>query len=236
VGPADDDVTAAGGAAAPAGDAAAPAGAQDAADQAHPGSQLVARLTELHETLACAESLTAGLVAATVADTPGASAVLLGGVVAYAAEVKTRLLDVPAQLVARVGTVDPAVAVAMAEGVRRRLGATWGLATTGVAGPGPSEGKPAGTVHVAVAGPSGTVTRALELNGTRAQIRAATVDAVLRLAEHETGATCPTPAPPGDPRGTVGVSGHPHGGPHDSAQHQRPEGGRHDDPLATRDR
>ncbi len=120
-----------------------------------PGAHLVAALTEAGQTLACAESLTAGLVAATVADTAGASAVLLGGVVAYAAEVKTLLLDVPADLVARVGTVDPAVAVAMAEGVRRRLGATWGLATTGVAGPGPSEGKPAGTVHVAVAGPVG---------------------------------------------------------------------------------
>lgn len=184
-----------------------------------PGARLVARLTEGRETLACAESLTAGLVAATVADTPGASAVLLGGVVAYAAEVKTALLDVPAELIDRVGTVDPDVAVAMAEGVRRRLGATWGLSTTGVAGPGPSEGKPVGTVHVAVAGPSGTVTRALQLNGTRAQIRAASVAAVLGLADEETGATRRTLAPAGDPRGTVGVSGHPHGPPepHDPA-------------------
>ena len=194
-----------------AGTAAAPA-AQGAPAGRHqgPGPLLVARLTEQHETVACAESLTAGLVAATVADTPGASAVLLGGVVAYAAEVKTRLLDVPAELVARVGTVDAAVAAAMAEGVRRRLGATWGLSTTGVAGPGPSEGKPAGTVHVAVAGPSGTVTRALRLDGSRAQIRAATVVAVLLLAEQETGATRPTPAPADDARGTVGVSGQPH--------------------------
>jgi nicotinamide-nucleotide amidase len=184
----------------------APAGSPAGAG---PGALLVARLTERHETVACAESLTAGLVAATIADTPGASLVLLGGVVAYAAEVKTQLLDVPAGLVARVGTVDAAVAVAMAEGVRRRLGSTWGLSTTGVAGPGPSEGKPAGTVHVAVAGPSGTVTRALELNGTRAQIRAASVAAVLLLADEETGATRRTLAPPGDPRGTVGVSGHP---------------------------
>lgn len=178
-----------------------------------PGAHLVAALTEAGQTLACAESLTAGLVAATVADTPGASTVLLGGVVAYAAEVKTLLLDVPADLVARVGTVDPAVAVAMAEGIRRRLGSTWGLATTGVAGPGPSEGKPAGTVHVAVAGPSGTATRALELKGTRAEIRSATVDAVLRLAVQETGATRQTPAPPWDPRGTVGLSAHPGGDP-----------------------
>ncbi|GGM81194.1 competence damage-inducible protein A [Terrabacter tumescens] len=178
-----------------------------------PGSLLVAGLTAAGQTLACAESLTAGLVAATVADTPGASVVLLGGVVAYAAQVKSLLLDVPTELIARVGTVDPAVAVAMAEGVRRRLGATWGLSTTGVAGPGPSEGKPAGTVHVAVAGPSGTATRALRLNGTRAEIRSATVDAVLRLAVEETGATRRTPAPPWEPRGTVGLSGHPGGDP-----------------------
>ncbi len=177
-----------------------------------PGALLVARLTEAHQTLACAESLTAGLVAATVADTPGASAVLVGGVVAYAAEVKTALLDVPADLVARVGTVDPAVAALMAEGVRRRLGSTWGVSTTGVAGPGPSEGKPAGTVHVAVSGPSGTVTRALELKGTRAEIRAATVEAVLRLAAQESGATRQTPAPPGEARGTVGLSDHLDGG------------------------
>jgi nicotinamide-nucleotide amidase len=178
-------------------------------DSSAPGARLVARLTEAGETVACAESLTAGLVAATVADTPGASAVLLGGVVAYAAEVKTALLDVPAALLARVGTVDPEVAALMAEGVRRRIGSTWGLATTGVAGPGPSEGKAAGTVHVAVSGPSGTVTRALRLNGTRAQIRSATVDEVLRLAVEESGATRQTPAPAWDPRGTVGLSNHP---------------------------
>lgn len=177
-----------------------------------PGAQLVSALTGSGQTVACAESLTAGLVAATIADTPGASVVLLGGVVAYAAEVKTLLLDVPDELIARVGTVDPAVAVAMAEGVRRRLGATWGLSTTGVAGPGPSEGKPAGTVHVAVAGPRGTVTRPLQLKGTRAQIRSATVEAVLRLAVGRVGATTQTPAPPSQARGTVGLSGHPGGG------------------------
>ncbi|MGO4597855.1 CinA family protein [Terrabacter sp. 2RAF25] len=204
-------------------DSSRPADPHADTDEVSPGSglgtRLVARLAERHETLACAESLTAGLVAATVADTPGASAVLLGGIVAYAAEVKTALLGVPAELVDRVGTVDPAVAVAMAEGVRRRLGSTWGLSTTGVAGPGPSEGRPAGTVHVAVAGPSGTVTRALELNGTRAQIRAASVAAVLRLALEATGATGRTLAPPGEPRGTVGVSVHRPGppAPHDPA-------------------
>ena len=170
------------------------------------GSGLVAALTAAGESVGCAESLTAGLVAATIADTPGASLVLRGGVVAYATDLKTDLLGVPADLIDRVGTVDAGVAVAMAEGVRARLGATWGVSTTGVAGPGPAEGKPAGTVHIAVAGPSGTVTRRLELKGTRAQIRAATVEAVLALALEETRATHGTGAPATDPRGTVGLS------------------------------
>lgn len=147
-----------------------------------PSEGLVRLLTDRGETLACAESLTAGLVAATVADTPGASAVLLGGVVAYAPRLKVELLGVPAELIDRVGTVDPAVAVALAEGVRERTGSTWALSTTGVAGPGPSEGKPAGTVHVAVAGPEGTVTRALRLTGTREQVRRRTVAELIEWA------------------------------------------------------
>ncbi|ADU48683.1 CinA family protein [Intrasporangium calvum] len=145
-------------------------------------ARLVAHLTAAGETIAAAESLTAGLVAATVADTPGASLVLRGAVVAYAADLKVELLGVPGSLVDEAGTVDPRVARAMAEGVRDRLGATWGVSTTGVAGPGPAEGKPAGTVHVAVAGPAGTVTRALRLNGGRPQVRAAATEAALTLA------------------------------------------------------
>jgi nicotinamide-nucleotide amidase len=172
---------------------------------AEPGQRLVELLTERGETLASAESLTAGLVAATVADTPGASAVLLGGVVAYAAAAKVDLLGVPAHLIDRVGTVHPDVAVAMAEGARSRLGATWAVATTGVAGPGPAEGKPPGTVHIAVAGPSGTANRALELKGDRASVRSDTVLEVLRLALREIAATPRTPAPPTGAGGTVGL-------------------------------
>lgn len=169
-------------------------------------SRIVARLTEAGETVGCAESLTAGLVAAAVADTPGASLVLRGGIVAYAADVKVGLLGVPEELIQRAGTVDPEVARAMAEGVRQRLDSTWGLSTTGVAGPGPAEGKPAGTVHIAVAGPSGTVTRSLRLKGSRAHIRAATVEALLELAVVTMGAPSQTAATPTDPRGTVGTS------------------------------
>ncbi|MBD8605970.1 CinA family protein [Aeromicrobium sp. CFBP 8757] len=130
-------------------------------------------------TVATAESLTGGLVCATLVGVPGASDVVRGGVAAYAADVKTSALGVPAALIAERGTVDADVAAAMAAGVRDRLGATYGVSTTGVAGPGPAEGKPAGTVHVAVAGPAGVRTRLLELAGDRAEIRAGTVDALL---------------------------------------------------------
>lgn len=145
-------------------------------------ARLVRRLSERGDTVACAESLTAGLVAAAIADTPGASLVLRGGIIAYAADLKVALLGVPAELIARVGTVDPEVAAAMAARVRESLSATWGLATTGVAGPGPAEGKPAGTIHIAVAGPRGTQVTSLALHGSRTQIRSGTVRHILALA------------------------------------------------------
>ncbi|MET0822333.1 MAG: CinA family protein [Aeromicrobium sp.] len=130
-------------------------------------------------TIATAESLTGGLVCASLVSVPGASDVVRGGVVAYSADVKIAMLGVDEALVAERGTVDADVAAAMATGVRDRLGATYGVSTTGVAGPGPSEGKPAGTVHVAVAGPRGVETRLLTLSGDRDQIRSETVDALL---------------------------------------------------------
>ena len=130
-------------------------------------------------TIATAESLTGGLVCATLVAVPGASEMVRGAVVAYAADVKTSALGVPAELIAERGTVDADVAAAMAIGVRDRLGATYGISTTGVAGPGPDEGKPAGTVHVAVAGPAGVDTRLLQLSGDRDDIRTGTVAALL---------------------------------------------------------
>lgn len=150
-------------------------------------------------TLGCAESLTGGLLAATVVTVPGASDVLRGGVVAYAADVKATVLGVDRALLERVGTVDEGVAVQMAEGARRVLPCAIAVATTGVAGPGPSEGHPAGTVWVAVVGPSGTTTRRLALSGDRAEIRSATVDAALALVRAVT-----DPGAPSAPEGTVG--------------------------------
>ncbi|MBO0921340.1 CinA family protein [Cellulomonas sp. zg-ZUI222] len=132
--------------------------------------------------LAVAESLTGGLVTATLVDVPGASRVLRGGVVAYATELKASVLGVDAALLAARGAVDPEVAVAMAAGVRQRLGADVGLATTGVAGPDQQDGHAPGTVHVAVVTPEARHVRSLDLPGDRRDVRAAACAAVLSLA------------------------------------------------------
>lgn len=142
-------------------------------------ADVVDALRRAGATVATAESLTGGLVCATLVSVPGASDVVRGGVVAYAADVKTSLLGVDARLITDHGTVDAEVAAAMAHGARDRLSATYGLSTTGVAGPSASEGKSAGTVHIALAGPDGVRTRLLDLPGGRDEIRAATVAALL---------------------------------------------------------
>lgn len=121
------------------------------------------------------------MLAAALTAIPGASAAFRGGVVAYATDLKSALLDVPAGLLDRHGAVHPAVAGAMAEGARQRLAATVGAATTGVAGPDPADGQPVGTVHIAVSGGRSTIVRSLALPGDRHQIRAATVERSLGL-------------------------------------------------------
>jgi nicotinamide-nucleotide amidase len=148
-------------------------------------AHLVARLTALGQTVAVAESLTGGLVAAELTKVAGASTVVRGGVVAYATDVKAKVLAVDGELLARAGAVDADVADQMASGVRSLMGATYGLATTGVAGPDPSDGKPVGRVYVAVAGPGPSRVRALDLTGDRARIREQSVLAVLTLFTQE---------------------------------------------------
>ncbi|WAH98023.1 CinA family protein [Arthrobacter sp. MMS18-M83] len=144
----------------------------------------VALAIERGLTVATAESLTAGLVAATLADTPGASGMLQGGVVAYQNSVKAAVLGVSPELLSAVGSVDAAVAVAMADGARRACGADVGVSTTGVAGPLPHDGKPVGTVFIAVATSSGTTAHAYSFHGDRPAIRAqANVAALERLLE-----------------------------------------------------
>jgi nicotinamide-nucleotide amidase len=133
------------------------------------------------DTIAVAESLTGGMLAAALTAIPGASAAVRGGVVAYATDLKAALLGVPAALLDRHGAVHPDVAKAMAEGVRGRLGATVGAATTGVAGPDPQDGQPVGTVYIAVSAGGRTMVQSLALSGDRDQIRAATVQRLLGL-------------------------------------------------------
>jgi nicotinamide-nucleotide amidase len=142
-------------------------------------------LVERGETVAVAESLTGGLVAATVVEIPGVSRVFRGGFVVYATDLKHSLAGVPEDLLAERGPVDPDVALALARGARGRCAADWGMATTGVAGPEPQGGRPVGTVYVAVAGPAGERVRHLRLDGPRAAVRTASVAAVLTLLTDE---------------------------------------------------
>ncbi|WP_112490143.1 CinA family protein [Streptomyces bacillaris] len=149
-------------------------------------ARVLGRLVERGETLAVAESLTGGLVAADLTSVPGASRSFRGSLTAYATALKGEILGVDGTLLAERGAVDPEVARQMAAGVRRALGADWGIATTGVAGPEPQDGQPVGTVYVAVAGPSGVdKVSALRLNGSRADIRKESVRSVLELLASE---------------------------------------------------
>ena len=132
-------------------------------------------------TIATAESLTGGLVAGALTTVPGVSAVFRGGIVAYAADLKHSLLGVDAVILDRYGTVHAQVALEMARGARKQLGAMVAVATTGVAGPDPADGHPAGTVHIAVNTPDREVHEALALHGDRARIRQGTVECVLKL-------------------------------------------------------
>ncbi|UKA55896.1 CinA family protein [Arthrobacter sp. FW305-BF8] len=135
-------------------------------------------------TVATAESLTAGMVAAVLADTPGASAMLQGGVVSYSNTVKRDVLGVSQDLLDAVGSVDEAVAAAMADGARRVCGADLAVSTTGVAGPDAHDGKAVGTVFVGVATAQGVQAFPYSFQGTRAEIRGLACGAALeRLQE-----------------------------------------------------
>lgn len=137
---------------------------------------LVAALRQRGWTLGVAESLTGGAVCSQVVSVPGASATLLGGVVAYAIPVKHTLLGVDAALLAEHGAVHPDVAAQMAQGVRRAVAvdgrpADVGIGTTGIAGPDSPDGQPVGTVHIGIATPDGARSIPYRFEGTRAEIR-----------------------------------------------------------------
>ncbi len=143
------------------------------------------RLEAAGATVSVAESLTGGLLCAALTDTAGASAVMRGGLVVYATELKQTLAGVSGELLAARGAVDADVALGLARGVRTRLGATFGLGVTGVAGPDEQDGMAVGTVFVALAGPDGETVARRDLTGDRSEIRRAAVDAALELLDRE---------------------------------------------------
>lgn len=159
------------------------------------GVRLTRIITELAEaglTVATAESLTGGLLAAALTSVPGSSAVVRGGLIVYATDLKRALAGVDAGLLDQRGPIDPDVAVALAEGARRRCAADIGIGLTGVAGPDPQDGKPPGTWYVAMVGPGGVRTSSSPASAApgsappetdRQQIRADAVDAALRLLD-----------------------------------------------------
>lgn len=146
-------------------------------------AELVAALRARDQTVASAESLTAGLFAATIADVPGASAVLRGGLIVYATDLKASLAGVDADLLAEYGPVHKRTAIALAEGARARCGADWGVGLTGVAGPSEQDGVPVGTVFLGIAGPDGVEVTELELSGGRSEVRRGAVgEALIELS------------------------------------------------------
>jgi len=151
-----------------------------------PEAEEVLRRLDRHGwTIAAAESLTGGLVAASLVDVPGASAHLRGAVVAYATDLKHSILGVDARLLADHGPVHPEVARQMAEGIRTitaRDGVRTdvGVATTGIAGPESPDGQRVGTVHLGVSTPTGTQVVSLVLAGDRDAVRRESVRRALQ--------------------------------------------------------
>ncbi len=144
--------------------------------------RLLAILKEKNETLAVAESCTGGLLGGALTAVPGASAAFLGGVISYANEAKTALLDVPAAMLAAHGAVSHEVVEAMAQGALHRLNADWALAVSGVAGPeGGTTDKPVGTVVIGALGRKGGLVKAFRFEGDRLAVRGQAVAAALEL-------------------------------------------------------
>ncbi|MDP9092775.1 MAG: CinA family protein [Actinomycetota bacterium] len=144
-------------------------------------AEIHARLNAKGATVGVAESLTGGLLTAALTETAGASSTVRGGLVVYATDLKAALAGVDRVLLDERGAVDPDVASALARGACERLGATYGVGVTGVAGPDCQDGKAVGTVFGAVVGPEGEAGQSWLFSGTRADIRAAAVQGCLGL-------------------------------------------------------
>jgi len=145
-------------------------------------SEIIDALRQRNETFSTAESLTAGALSSAIVRIPGASDVFAGGITAYSDEVKASHLFVDPQLIAEHTSISQEVAIAMAQGAMRSFGTTWGIATTGVAGPNPVGSHPVGSVWVAIQGPVSECIE-LSLSGERETIRnAVTASAIATFA------------------------------------------------------
>ncbi|MEY2679737.1 MAG: hypothetical protein RLZZ160_815 [Actinomycetota bacterium] len=140
---------------------------------------IVESLKSTGETLSIAESLTGGALTSEIVSVPGASHILKGSIVAYSVEIKVHELSVSQDIIDKVGVVSEEVALAMADGVKARMNSTWSIASTGVAGPGPHHGIPAGTVWLAIVGPDTRETVKLALEGDRERVRRGAVESAL---------------------------------------------------------
>jgi nicotinamide-nucleotide amidase len=145
-------------------------------------AEIVDHLRQRGETISTAESLTAGAVSSAIVTIPGASDVFVGGVTAYRDEIKVSHLNVDPALIEKHTVISEEVAIAMAKGAITSFGTTWGIGTTGVAGPNPLDGHPVGVVWVAIEGPI-SQTIELSLSGERESVRnAATSSAIATFA------------------------------------------------------
>jgi PncC family amidohydrolase len=142
-------------------------------------ARIVGLLRERGETLTTAESLTGGGLGQAITTVPGASAVYLGGTIAYSTNLKRTHLGVSESTLAEHGAVSAECALEMAQGAINRTGADWAISTTGVAGPDSQEGKPVGLVYVGVVGPEGATALRFDLAGEREQIREQSIAAAL---------------------------------------------------------
>lgn len=140
---------------------------------------IVSLLSSRRETIAIAESLTGGALSAALTDIPGTSHIYLGSIIAYSVDIKIRELAVKRETLEQFGVVSEAVAFQMADGIRSKFSSTWSIATTGVAGPGPSHGIPAGSVWIAIVGPGHRQAHFLALEGERDDVRRGAVASAL---------------------------------------------------------
>lgn len=136
--------------------------------------EIIATLSKRGETLATAESITAGGLSQKITSFEGSSQIFLGAIVSYSNEAKISVLGIEKNLIDAHTVYSQEVAIAMAQAAREKFGSTWAIATTGVAGPGSSDGVAPGRVWVAIAGPKSSVME-LSLEGARESVRNATV-------------------------------------------------------------